>query len=59
MVAWFPQVFDVDLGALEVAFLPIALQEMVFAVYLIVRGFDSEAVNELVSARRSADGSPT
>jgi hypothetical protein len=53
MIAWFPQVFDVDLGALEAAFLPIAVQEMVFAVYLIVRGFDSDAVTELVSARRS------
>jgi hypothetical protein len=54
MIAWFPQVFDVDLGALEVAFLPIALQEMVFAVYLIVRGFDSDAVNRLVASRSSA-----
>ena len=46
MIMWFPQVFDVDLGVLEAAFLPIALQEMVFAVYLIVRGFTPTAAND-------------
>ena len=50
MVVWFPQVFDVDLGALEIAFLPIAVQEMVFAVYLIVKGFDSEVITDLTAA---------
>ena len=34
MIVWFPQIYDIELGVLEVAFLPIALQEMVFAVYL-------------------------
>ncbi len=47
MIVWFPQIYDVDLGVFEAAFVPIALQEMVFAVYLIVRGFDSTAVAAL------------
>lgn len=51
MIVWFPQVFDIELGILEVAFLPIGLQEMVFAVYLIVRGFDSRALNDLTATR--------
>ena len=49
MIMWFPQIFDVDLGVLEVAFLPIALQEMVFAIYLIMRGFTPAAVNGLAA----------
>jgi hypothetical protein len=44
MIVWFPQIYDIELGFLEAAFVPIALQEMVFAVYLIVRGFDSTAL---------------
>lgn len=52
MIVWFPQVYDVELGVLEVAFFPIALQEMVFAVYLIVRGFDSAAITRLTAARQ-------
>jgi hypothetical protein len=49
MVMWFPQVYDVELGVLEVSFLPIAVQEMVFAVYLLVRGFDTKALGELTT----------
>ena len=52
MIAWFPQVYGVDLGAAELVFLPIAIQEMVFAVYLIVRGFDSEAIDHLTAVHR-------
>jgi hypothetical protein len=51
MIVWFPQIYDVELGVLEVVFVPIALQEMVFAVYLIVRGFDSAAIARLSAAR--------
>lgn len=49
LIAWFPQIYDVDLGVFEIAFLPIALQEMVFAVYLLVRGFDTDVITELRS----------
>jgi hypothetical protein len=45
--AWFPQAFGVELGVLEMVFLPIAAQEMVFGVYLIVRGFDLGAIAAL------------
>jgi len=41
---WFPQTFGVELGVLELVFLPIAVQEMVFGVYLIVRGFDADVI---------------
>jgi hypothetical protein len=41
---WFPQAFGLELGILELVFLPIAVQEMVFGVYLIVRGFDPDAI---------------
>jgi hypothetical protein len=54
MVVWFPQIYGVELGVLELAFLPIALQEMVFAVYLIVRGFDSAAITDLTEAPEQA-----
>jgi hypothetical protein len=47
--AWFPQAFGVELGVLEMVFLPIAAQEMVFGVYLIVRGFDLDAIAALSS----------
>lgn len=50
-VVWFPQVYGVELGVVEAAFVPIAVQEMVFAVYLIVRGFQPEAIASLSSAR--------
>lgn len=33
---WFPQAFGIELGVLELAFLPIAVQKMVFGGYLIV-----------------------
>lgn len=52
MAAWFPQIFGVELGVLELLFMPIALQEMVFAVYLIVRGFDQAAIVSLSMAAR-------
>lgn len=55
MIMWFPQIYGVELGALELAFLPIALQEMVFAVYLIVRGFDSAAITDLTAAPEQAE----
>lgn len=45
--AWFPQAYGVELGILEIAFLPIAVQEMVFGVYLIIRGFDPKVIADL------------
>ncbi len=58
-IVWFPQIYGVDLGLLELAFLPIGLQEMVFAVYLILRGFDSKAIANLTAARGQAEGVAT
>ena len=42
---YFPQFFGVD--SIEILFLPIALQEMVFAVWLIVKGINPSAVASL------------
>ncbi len=50
-IAWFPQAFGVELGVLEMVFLPIAAQEMVFGAYLIWRGFEPEAIVNLSAAR--------
>lgn len=47
MLVWFPQIYGVELGVAEMAFLPIALQEMAFAVYLIIHGFDTGALSRL------------
>lgn len=45
--AWFPQIYGIESDVVSLAFLPIAVQEMVFAVFLIVRGFDPRATANL------------
>jgi hypothetical protein len=54
-IVWFPQIFDVELGMIEAAFVPIVVQEMVFAVYLIARGFDSTTLEVPTAAPAQAD----
>jgi len=41
-VNYSPQFFGID--SIEILFLPIGLQEMVFAVWLIVKGINSSAI---------------
>ena len=41
-INYLPQFFDVD--PVEILFLPIAVQEMVFAIWLIVKGFKSSSI---------------
>lgn len=55
---WFPQTFGVEPGVLELVFLPIAVQEMVFGVYLIVRGFDQEAIADKAAVTDQPRSSP-
>ena len=45
---YLPQFFGID--SIEILYLPIAVQEMVFAVWLIVKGFNSSAI-AFVSAK--------
>jgi hypothetical protein len=42
---YLPQFFGID--SIEILFFPIAVQEMVFAVWLIVKGFNSSAIATL------------
>ena len=41
LVNYLPQFFGID--SIEILFVPIAVQEMVFAVWLIVKGLNSSA----------------
>lgn len=51
-IAYSFQIFDVNIG--ELIHLPIALQEMVFAVWLIVKGFNSSVISPQTASQDEA-----